>query len=290
MGAIDRLIFNRGIPPAIKQKHISRKLQVQSDRPSTVTHQKNMSIRILFEPCQNRFPLLGRNTPVVNQCTVLFHRFCKPVDDFGPLTEKYGLPSTGGDFFHVGFKTIEFGTFARQRVKIRDLLQSKHKFENMLNRNRIPKIIQLNHTFFFGHFVRRFLRGKQFQIGVAVESRWHVLHHKIFGATKNELFRQGLKLPQVGRGVGRDHFQKFIKSTQLFRPILDGCSCQSPTSTTRQRAGCYRSPGRTVFDSLSFIQHDQIKLRKLPFTKCGEVSNQRFVVGNQHWDSRHRPG
>ncbi len=47
------------------------------------------------------------------------------------------------------------------------------------------QLLQLNHPFVLGRFVRRPLLGGQIKFGVAIQLRRHVIHHHVFGATQD---------------------------------------------------------------------------------------------------------
>ena len=49
VGSIDGLVFDGGIPPAIKEKNVLAKLKIQSHTARTVAHQYQMLGRIFFE-------------------------------------------------------------------------------------------------------------------------------------------------------------------------------------------------------------------------------------------------
>ena len=51
--AVDRLIFDGRVPPAIEQKHIARKLQVEPDAAGAVAHQHHVTrvVAELFDRC-----------------------------------------------------------------------------------------------------------------------------------------------------------------------------------------------------------------------------------------------
>ena len=56
--SIDRLIFHRRIPPTIKQKNVPAELQVKSNTPGPIAHQKNWSVGVFFEFFEDRVTLL----------------------------------------------------------------------------------------------------------------------------------------------------------------------------------------------------------------------------------------
>ena len=74
MGAVDGLVLDRGVPPAVEQEHIVAELEVESHAAGAVAHEKHARVRVRFEPVQNGRAVLLRELPVVLQRPVLRER------------------------------------------------------------------------------------------------------------------------------------------------------------------------------------------------------------------------
>ncbi len=256
---VDRLILDGRIPPAVEQKHVAGELQIQPHGSGSVAHQQQVRVRIVFELIQNRFSLLRWNTAVVNQRIECLQPLGQPVERFGPLAEQNRLAVAGGDFLHVGRQSFKFRALSGQRIEVGDLLETQHQLKDMLNRDGVAEIIQLNDTFLFSRPIGGFLGICEFQFGVAIDARRHVGHHQVFGATENVFVGQTGKLSQIRSCPFGNHIHELKQRCEFFRTVFDGRAGECPAASAVDGASHLRGTRITVLDSLSFIKHQQIE-------------------------------
>jgi DNA-binding transcriptional LysR family regulator len=89
------------------------------------------------------------------------------------------------DLLHVGFEAFKLAARAGHRVKIANLLEPQHQFENMLNRDRFTQVCKMNNSFLFGSLVAGSLLGSQIQVCIAIEPRGHVFENFVLGSAQN---------------------------------------------------------------------------------------------------------
>ena len=87
MGAVDCLIFDRWIPPSVKEKDVLRKLQVEPDGTGAVGEQQNRVPRIVFESLNCFVAGRSRHAAVVFQRTKPGQLATQTPDRFNPLAK-----------------------------------------------------------------------------------------------------------------------------------------------------------------------------------------------------------
>src|SRR3954464_2931194 len=65
MGSVDRLVFHRGVPPAIEEKYVTCELKIEPNAARSVRHEDHVAVRIIAELFNDRVALAIRNLAVV---------------------------------------------------------------------------------------------------------------------------------------------------------------------------------------------------------------------------------
>src|SRR5690606_27227182 len=122
-GAVDRLVFDGRVPPAVEQEDVAGELQVEADAAGAVTHQEDAAVRIVAELLDDRVASLRGDAAVVFERAEAGKRRAELGDRVDPLAEDDRLTAAGGALFEVGFETIELGACAGGGVEVTDLLE-----------------------------------------------------------------------------------------------------------------------------------------------------------------------
>ena len=185
MGPVDRLVFDGRIPPAVEQEDVLRKLEVEPDRAGTIREQQHRVGRILAKPldrlvaggCRHAAVILDRAEPTELRS--------EPPERLHPLAEDERLAAAGLHLLELRREPVEFRALAGGRVEIADLLEPENEFEDVLNRGLPAHVRQPEHPLLLCLAVGLPLLGAEFDLGVAVEPRWHLGEHLVFGAAED---------------------------------------------------------------------------------------------------------
>ena len=137
MGAIDRLILDRRIPPAIEQKDVAGQLQIQAHATGPVAHQQHVGVGVLAELPQHAVAPPRGNAAMIGQRTETRQLAHQMLDRANPLTEDNRLAAAAGHLVEIGLDTLEFRAGAGGRIEVANLLQPQHQLENVANRDRL---------------------------------------------------------------------------------------------------------------------------------------------------------
>jgi len=149
MSAVDGLVLDRGVPPAVEKEDVIGELEVQSDAAGSIAHQEYVAILVSLESVEQRRSVCLGDTAVILQGSIRLECLSQDLQGFHPLTEYNGFPSTIGDFFDIGEQELKFGTFTGQWIEIADLLQTHYELKNMLDADGVPQLVQVQDAFRF---------------------------------------------------------------------------------------------------------------------------------------------
>ena len=152
MCPVDRLVLNRGVPPAVEQEDIVRELQIQPDAAGAVTHQEDVLGRVALEAIQDRAAVLEapcRERAGAERTQVLGQYFQR----LDLLREDDGLAIALGHFGQVGLELLHLDAFAGRRVEVANLLEPHHQLEHMTDGNGFAQGIELDDAFILGPVV-----------------------------------------------------------------------------------------------------------------------------------------
>ena len=127
--AVDRLVLDGRVPPAVEQEDVARELQVEPDAPRAVAHQQHGALRVVLEPIEHPVAPRVRDAAVVLLGLVplgasLAEPRGDPLDRVDPLAEHDRLASRGDALLEVGLEPFELRAGSGRRVEVADLLQA----------------------------------------------------------------------------------------------------------------------------------------------------------------------
>ena len=81
-----------------------------------------------------------------------------------PLREDDRLAAALGDLVHVGQQLLQLGALAGQRVEVADLLEPHHQLEDVLHRDRVAQVVEVDDALLLGQVVGVALGGRQLEV------------------------------------------------------------------------------------------------------------------------------
>src|SRR5262249_35286446 len=136
--AVDGLVFDSGVPPAVEEENVVRKLQIQADAAGAVTHEEDVLGCLALERIQDGLALTVGYAAVVLKRANIGERLGDELQRLDPLRKDDGLATALGYFGKVGLQALQLGAFAGGGVEVANLFQAHHQLENVLHRDRVP--------------------------------------------------------------------------------------------------------------------------------------------------------
>src|SRR5262249_14231004 len=133
VGPINCLVLDRRVPPAVEQKDVASKFDIEPHASGAVAHEKNVLAWVAAETRQYLLTLPLRYLTVKLQGAVTLQCLGEKLERLNPLGKDKSLAAAGRDFCQIGSKLIDFHAFLGQRVEITNLLKPHNEFKNMLD-------------------------------------------------------------------------------------------------------------------------------------------------------------
>ena len=123
--------------------------------------------RVGLEAVEDRLPLALRHLAVILQRAERRQRLGQRLQRLDPLREDDRLAAALGHLRHVGQQLLQLGALAGQRIEVADLLQPHHQLEDVLHRDRVAQLVEMDDALLLGQVVGLALGRRQLQVGVA---------------------------------------------------------------------------------------------------------------------------
>src|SRR5262249_686916 len=130
VGAVDRLVLDGGVPPAVEEEDVVHELQVQADAAGAVAHQDDLLVAVRLELIEDRLAFALWNLAVILHRPVRRQRLGQRLERLDPLREDERLAVAVSDLVHVGQELLELGALAGARVEVANLLEPKEQLED----------------------------------------------------------------------------------------------------------------------------------------------------------------
>src|SRR5687767_3804743 len=108
---------------------------------------------VFFELLEDSVALFERYFAVILERPKAAELMLQDFDALDPLAKDDGLLATGGDFFQVGFESFELAAGAGRGIEVADLLEAEDKFKDVLDRDFIAQLVELEDAFVLRHLV-----------------------------------------------------------------------------------------------------------------------------------------